>query len=110
MGDPEDAIARAVGKLVVTDPQYNPQGPEGPISNPVDRFIHLPPSTRQWLEQLRPQDLQEISEAVAYMRSAKVLGKFGRWFIVTLVSTFIGAVLFGEKIAVAWKWFTGNRV
>ena len=78
-----------------------------PVNNPVDRFAHLPEETRQWLEQLREDDISEIREVIKFMREVKTLTKFGKWALITVVSTFTGAVLLGEKIAVAWKFFTG---
>jgi hypothetical protein len=78
-----------------------------PIANPVDRFAHLPEETREWLEQLRQDDIEEIRSAIRFMREVKTVGKFGKWALITVVSTFTGAVLLGEKIAIFWKFVTG---
>ena len=78
-----------------------------PIANPVDRFAHLPEETREWLENLRGEDITELRGAIQFMREVKTVTKFGKWALMTVIATFTGAVLLGEKIAVAWKFFTG---
>lgn len=47
----------------------------GPIHNPVDRFAHLPELTRKVLDDLREDDIDEIKEAVRFMRSATTVGR-----------------------------------
>jgi len=87
---------------------FDPPPANGPIANPVDRFAHLPEETRKWLEQLREDDITEIHEVIKFMREVKTVGKFGKWALITIVSTFTGAVLLGEKIGIALKFFTGG--
>ena len=99
-------LNQVVGAIVVED-DPDPPTPFGPIANPVDRFGHLPESTRKWLESLREEDILELKEAIHFHRSAKTIGRFGRWLIITIVGTFIGAVAFGQNIAVVWKWLIG---
>lgn len=100
-------LAQVVGSIVVGD-DPEPPSPFGPIANPVDRFGHLPESTRKWLESLREEDIAIIKAGMDFHRSAKTVGTFSKWVLITVVSTFIGAVAFGEKVAVAWKWLSGG--
>jgi hypothetical protein len=100
-------LEQIVGSIIVDD-DPDPPSPFGPIANPVDRFGHLPEGTRKWLEGLRDEDIQELKEAIKFQRSAKTVGTFGKWLVITIVSTFIGAVAFGEKVAVAWRWISGG--
>jgi hypothetical protein len=66
-------------------------------------YADVPKETREWLNALRPEDLAEISEAVRFMRSARVVGRFGRWALITFVTVFGGAVTFGDKLMTMWK-------
>lgn len=113
-------LSAAVGRLLLDDNE--PAMMSGPIANPIDRFIHLPEPTRRWFESLREEDiaklkklgrlseedLDDLVEAIRFQRSARTIGRFGKWVIITVVSTFIGAVALGEKIGVAWKWVIGG--
>jgi hypothetical protein len=74
------------------------------ITNPVDRFAHLPEPTRHWLEQLREDDLADLNEAVKFHHSVKTIGRFGKWLIITVVASFVAAVQFGEAIQKALGW------
>lgn len=107
----------------------------GPISNPVDRFIHLPRSTRRWLESLREQDIEaierfthlpessqkwlgqlreediaDIEEAAEFLHKTKTVGKFGKWLVITFVAIFVGMVQFGEALMKAFAWLLGKGV
>lgn len=116
----ERPLADAVGRLVLNEDE--PAQMRGPFSSPVDRFIHLPEPTRRWFESLREDDiakfkklgrlseddLDDLVEAIRFQRSARTIGRFGKWVIITVFSTFIGAVALGEKIGIAWKWAVGG--
>jgi hypothetical protein len=77
-----------------------------PITNPVDKFAHLPEPTRRWLEGLREDDLDEIAAAIKFYRSARVVGRFNRWLIITVAAVFVGTVAFGEAIQKLWGWMS----
>jgi len=77
----------------------------GPIMNPVDRFAHLPEPTRKWLETLREDDLAEINDAIKFYRTARTLGRFGKWSIISAVAFFITVSQLGEAVQKIWTWF-----
>lgn len=98
MADDEEEILR--------DLQAN----NGPIRNPVDRFAHLPEVTRKWIESLREEDLADLTEAVRFMHSAKTIGRFGKWMILTIVGMIIAGASLGEAIQKYWGWvFRGGH-
>lgn len=72
--------------------------PHGPVANPVDRFTHLPEPTRRWLEQLRDDDLKDLTEAIRFHHSAKTVGRFMKWLILSAAAIFGLAAQFGEDI------------
>jgi hypothetical protein len=88
-------MTRDIGR---TDPNSLDTTSNGPFTNPVDRFAHLPKPTREYLESLREEDIDLLNEAVKFMRSVKTVGKFTKWLIVTIVGSFIVAGQFGEAI------------
>ena len=84
--------------------------PHGPISNPVDRFAHLPEPTRRWLEDLRQDDINKIIEAVKFWNTMRSWGKVTKWLILTMVAVFLGAMAVGEGILKLLGWIArGGR-
>ena len=73
--------------------------------NPVERFGQLPEPTRQWLEELREDDIQELNDAVKFYRTARAVGRFNKWLIITVVTIFVGAAAFGKALQEFWAWF-----
>lgn len=65
---------------------------------PVDRYAELDEEVRDWLERATPEKLAAIDRAIKFVESAETIGKFGKWAIITLVGTAIGAASFGEAI------------
>jgi hypothetical protein len=93
-------------------------GPARPMRQPADLFRHLNPKTREWLGELRAdeveqlkqlslEDLRALIEFLRYWRSTKVLGKFVKWAAITIVVMFIMGVKFGDSVATAWHWIAG---
>lgn len=80
----------------------------GPIYNPVNRFAHLPKPTREWLESLDKEDIDEIKEAIKFYHATRTIGRFWKWLIITVVSVFVGAAQFGEAIVKAFSWLFGR--
>jgi hypothetical protein len=78
--------------------------PFGPITNPVDRFAHLPEPTRKWLESLREDDLKDIIESVQLYHRARIIARFGKWTLATILATFIAGVAIGEGIQKILGW------
>lgn len=76
----------------------------GPISNPVDRFAHLPEPTRRFLESLREEDLVYLKDTVRFMKTSRTLGRFFRWLIFSVVGLFVMANQFGQAIQNLWHW------
>ncbi len=78
--------------------------------SPVRRFHQLPEPVREFLEQLREDDINEIKEAIRFQRSAKVVGKFSKWLIISVATALVGAVAFGKAILDALSWIApGGR-
>ena len=83
---------------------HGDEGYAQPYKNPVERFWQLPEPTRQWLEDLREDDIKELIDAIKFYRTARAVGRFNKWLIITIVTIFIGAAGFGEAILKFWVW------
>lgn len=77
------------------------------LGEAMDFHERLSEHTRIWVKDLREKEVVEIQAAMEFARSAKTIGRFGRWVVITFVTGFTGAVVASEKVAIAWKWFTG---
>lgn len=77
-------------------------------NNPVERFAQLPEPTRQWLENLREDDIKQLNEAIRFYDAARVGGRFIKWLIITVVAIFVGAAAFGEAIQKIWTLISGR--
>lgn len=86
----------------------DPPSAHGPYQNPVDRFAHLSPVARKWLQGLDEEDILELIEMQQGYRRAKTVGWFLKWIFFLSVSVFTGAVAFGEYVARAWRLVKGQ--
>jgi hypothetical protein len=82
--------------------------PEGPVHNPVDRFLHLPENTRLFLEELRQDDLDDLRKVLKGFRNTGTVIWFFKWIIITLGTTFMAVVAFGEKFSKALSYLKGQ--
>jgi hypothetical protein len=69
------------------------------------KMIELPKHTQDFLIELREEEVDELMEAIKFMRSIKTVGKFVKWVIITAVGAFIGMVSLGESILKIKGWF-----
>lgn len=79
-------------------PDARESTPEGPIYDPVDRFSHLSPVTRKWLEGLRESEIDEIRDALKFVRNARTLGRFGRWLMISLIAFMLTVGQIGDAL------------
>lgn len=81
-----------------------PASPFGPITNPVDRFAHLPERTRKFLETLDEEDVKALCDLLMAYQRASTIGWFFKWLVVTVVGAYVAAVAFGEAIHKTLLW------
>lgn len=75
-----------------------------PYWNPVERFGQLPEPTRQWLENLRPNDLKDLNDAIKFYHATAAGGKFIKWLAIAVVAIFVGSAALGHAIQDLWGW------
>jgi hypothetical protein len=82
-----------------------PVVPPGPYAKPVKEFAHLSEEVREWLEQLRPQDIKELHDAIEFRRNARTIRKFFIWIGGFIIGGITTGALLGEKLLWLWRFF-----
>jgi len=85
----------------------------GAIDGPTrTAFADLDPSTRAFLRRLRDDEIAQLQEAIDFMRSVRMVGRFTRWALYTVVAAFLGAIAVGEGFSslrrLIAEWFNGG--
>lgn len=71
---------------------------------PAKRMMELPEETREFLAQLRPEDIATIKDGVHLVNAVRTVGTFAKWLIVGILGLFVGAVMFVESIQKMLGW------
>lgn len=87
----------------VSDGERN--GPFEPDDHVARTFNQLPRNTREWLSNLREEDIEEIEDAREWLRDFKTVGRVGRWFILGVVAAFAGLLTVTQGWGVIKGWF-----
>lgn len=99
-----DAVIRYIESAV----EFEPPAPNGPIAGVVDRFGHLPESTREWLEQLRNEDLDDWRQAMRSYRNFRIVWGFVRGLGVAVGGAFMAVVTISKAFPEAFAWIKGH--
>lgn len=78
-------------------------------NHPAERYAELPEKTREWLENLRPEDITEITVMRDTFNKARIIAKFGRWLFLTVIAAIIMGATFGESVAKLLRLFHGGK-
>ena len=74
-------------------------------ARPVDRMSELPPETREFLAQLRKEDIDTLKEGVKLVNAIGTVGTFAKWLIAGVLGLFVGMVMFAEAVQKIMAWF-----
>lgn len=72
---------------------------------PVARMAELPEETREFLAQLREDDIQTLKDGVRLVNAIKTVGSFFKWLIVGILGFVVGIVMLGESVGKIIAWF-----
>lgn len=79
-----------------------PMDTEAPVA---DRMIELPEETREFLSQLREEDIDLMKHGLDLIRSLRTIGRFMRWVILAVLAVLIGVVSLYENTMKLLAWF-----
>lgn len=69
------------------------------------KFDDLPERTKQFLSDLRPDEVDTLNDGIRLVRSIATVGAFVKWCIVGVLGLAVGAVMLGESAAKIFSWF-----
>lgn len=62
------------------------------------RYVDLPPKTREWLDNLRPRDIEDYEAAIKLYRDSQTLKRFWKWAALIIISGFAFATQISEYL------------
>ncbi|KAB2730799.1 hypothetical protein [Brucella intermedia] len=68
------------------------------------RMAELPEETREFLSQLREEDIALMKDGLDLVRSVRTIGRFMRWVVLGVLATLIGVVSLYENVMKMWSW------
>ncbi len=68
------------------------------------RFDDLPERTKQFLSDLRPDEVDTLNDGIRLVRSIATVGAFMKWVIVGVLGLFVGVVMLGESVGKILAW------
>lgn len=69
------------------------------------RMIELPEHTQDFLIGLQKDEVEDLHEAMEFIRSIRTVSRFLKWCIITIVAIFLSFVSLGEGILKMRAWF-----
>ncbi len=69
-----------------------------------DNYTDLPDHVREFLEDLREEELDLLHDAVVFMNTVRLVGRFMKWMIITVIGAFLGAAGLGDAITKIMNW------
>lgn len=79
---------------------------DGKKPSAADFLINAKPRTLEWLRDARPEEIDQLDEAIKLVRSGRTVGRFTKWAMITLIGAFILMSQFGDavsKLLAVWK-------
>lgn len=65
----------------------------------TDRFNLLPEETKEFLVDLRPEDVKLLSQGIGLVRSIQTVSSFVKWFLVGILGVMGGVWAFLEMLS-----------
>ncbi|WP_416193726.1 hypothetical protein [Nitrobacter sp. TKz-YC01] len=68
------------------------------------RFDDLPARTKDFLSNLRPEEIDTLNDGIRLVSAIRTVGTFMKWVIVGLIGILAGFVMIGESISKIASW------
>ncbi|MCV0388084.1 MAG: hypothetical protein K5821_17205 [Nitrobacter sp.] len=72
------------------------------------RFDDLPTRTKQFLSNLRDEEIDTLNDGIRLVSAIRTVGTFMKWVIVGLIGILAGFVMIGESISKIASWMKGG--
>ena len=73
-----------------------------PRFEPLTKFLgHAKPETLTFLTDARPEEVANLQEGIRLVVAVQLIGRIGRWAVITFFGMFVGMALIWDKVA-AW--------
>lgn len=72
------------------------------------RFDDLPERTKDFLSNLRDEEIDTLSDGIRLVNAIRTVGTFMKWVIVGLIGILAGFVMIGESISKIASWMKGG--
>lgn len=69
------------------------------------RIIDLPQYTQNFLIDLKEDEVEDLHEAMEFIKSIRTISRFFKWMIITLVAIFLSFISLWEGILKMKAWF-----
>lgn len=72
------------------------------------RFDDLPVRTKEFLTNLRDDEIDTLNDGIRLVSAIRTVGTFMKWVIVGLIGILAGFVMIGESISKIASWMKGG--
>lgn len=69
------------------------------------KMLELPQYTQDFLIDLKEDEVDDLHEAMEFVRSVRTVSRFLKWCIITLFAIFLSFVSLGEGLIKMKAWF-----
>lgn len=57
---------------------------------PPEKLLDLPEHVREFLSDLRPEEVDQLRESIQFIASMRLAGKVGKWLVISFFAIFMG--------------------
>lgn len=72
------------------------------------RFDDLPDETKNFLANLRPDEVATLNDGIRLVNAIRTVGTFMKWLIVGSLGFVVGVVMLGESLSKILNWMKGQ--
>jgi len=75
------------------------------MSDTAKRFDDLSPKTKDFLSNLRDEEVETLGDGIRLVNAIRTVGTFMKWAIVGFLGFVVGLVMLGESALKIMAWF-----
>ncbi|UPT53274.1 hypothetical protein [Synechococcus phage Ssp-JY38] len=70
----------------------------------AERLIDLPPQVREFLTELRPEEISLLRQGIRLASAISTVGRATKWIIIVLLGILAGIIMIGESVQKILAW------